>query len=268
MNTAPSIDPREVSRYDRLAHTWWDRQGPLWPIHALNTLRVRYLERQIAGHFGIGASSSERFAGLRILDIGCGGGVLSEALARLGADVTGIDVTRRNIHVARQHAAASGLQIYYLPGSAEHLAEAGERFDVVLNMEVVEHVADLDSFMTACSDLVRPGGMMFVATINRNPLAWLTAVFGAEYVLRWLPRGTHHWRKLRKPAEIEAQLARGQLKVTDRTGVLVNPLTRGMRQSRFTGINYMLSAVKSAGIVALPARQPANHTGMSQGASR
>jgi 2-polyprenyl-6-hydroxyphenyl methylase/3-demethylubiquinone-9 3-methyltransferase len=251
MKTASSIDPREVAYYERLAHTWWDRHGPLWPIHTLNTLRVRYLERQIAAHFGIGVRDRARFAGLRVLDIGCGGGVLSEALARLGAEVTGIDVAERNIRVARHHAATSDLDIDYRLGSAEELAAPGGRFDVVLNMEVVEHVADLDTFMAACSVQVRPGGMMFIATINRNPLSWLTAVLGAEYILRWLPRGTHHWRKLRRPQEIEALLARGRLQVTDRAGVLVNPFTKQMRLSRFTGINYMLAAVKAAEVCAI-----------------
>ena len=254
MKTASSIDPVEVGYYERLAHTWWDRQGPLWPIHTLNTLRVRYLKRQITGHFGIARRSGKPLSGLRILDIGCGGGILSEALARLGADVTGVDVAKRNINVARHHAAEAGLPVYYLLGSAEDLAEAGERFDVVLNMEVVEHVADLGAFMKACNALVRPGGMMFVATINRNPLAWLSAVFGAEYVLRWLPRGTHHWRKLRKPQELVSLMGRGGLHVADTTGVLVNPLTRGMRLSKFTGINYMLTAVKTAELESLTGR--------------
>jgi 2-polyprenyl-6-hydroxyphenyl methylase/3-demethylubiquinone-9 3-methyltransferase len=254
MKTVPSVDPREVAYYQRLAHTWWDRQGPLWPIHALNTLRVRYLEQKIAAHFKTGVRSRAPFDGLRVLDVGCGGGVLSEALARLGADVTGVDVAERNIRVARHHAAVSGLSIDYVPGSAEDLAARGERFDVVLNMEVVEHVADPGAFMSACNALVRPGGMMFIATINRNPLAWLTAVFGAEYILRWLPRGTHHWRKLRRPGELEALLSGGRLQVTDRSGVLVNPFTRQMRLSRFTGINYMLAAVKAAEICEIPHR--------------
>lgn len=252
MKTAPSIDPREVAYYERLARTWWDHHGPLWPIHTLNTLRVRYLERHIAAHFQIGVRDRARFTGLRVLDIGCGGGVLSEALARLGAEVTGVDVAERNIRVARHHAAASGLDIDYRLASVEELAARGECFDVVLNMEVVEHVADPGTFMAACSVMVRPGGMMFIATINRNPLSWLTVILGAEYLLRWLPCGTHHWRKLRRPQEIEALLARGRLQVIDRAGVLVNPFSKQMRLSRFTGINYMLVAVKTAEVCAIP----------------
>jgi len=199
----------------------------------------------INDHFVLGERSQVSFDRLRILDIGCGGGVLSEAMAQLGYDVIGVDVSERNIRVAQHHAAATQLNIDYRLGSVEHIAESGERFDVLLNMEVVEHVADLDIFMSACHRLVRPGGLMFVATINRNPLAWLSAVFGVEYVLRWLPRGTHHWRKLRRPEELEALLAGGGLRVIDRTGVLVNPLTREMRLSNFTGINYMMTAEKS-----------------------
>lgn len=242
---ARSIDPQEVAFYQRLAHTWWDTAGPFWPIHTLNTLRVRYLAKQITAHFRRPADQ-QGLNGLRVLDVGCGGGVLSESIARLGAEVVGIDVADRNLRVAGLHADRSGLEIQYRLATAEQLAAAGDRFDVVLNMEVVEHVADLEVFMAACSTLVKPGGMMFVATINRTPLAWLTAILGAEYVLRWLPRGTHHWRKLRKPEEVTTLLGRGGLRVIDSTGVLVNPLSRRMRFSRFTGINYMLSAVKRA----------------------
>ena len=247
MKTAPSIDPVEVAYYDRLAHTWWDQQGPFWPIHTLNTLRVRYLKRQITGHFGIAYRSAKPLSGLRILDIGCGGGILSEALARLGADVTGVDVVKRNINVARHHAAAAGLPVYYLLGSAEDLAEAGERFDVVLNMEVVEHVADLDAFMKACSALVRPGGMMFVATINRNPLAWLSAVFGAEYVLRWLPRGTHRYDRFIRPSELSAWLRDAGLQVRDITGLHYNPITRSVMLGGNVSVNYLVHAEKAAG---------------------
>ena len=244
MKTAPSIDPVEIGYYERLAHTWWDRQGPLWPIHTLNTLRVRYLKRQITGHFGIARRSGKPLSGLRILDIGCGGGILSEALARLGADVTGVDVAKRNINVARHHAAEAGLPVYYLLGSAEDLAEAGERFDVVLNMEVVEHVADLGAFMKACNALVRPGGMMFVATINRSPLSWLVAIFGAEYVLGWLPKGTHQYKRLVKPKELEALLSDGKLSVTDVRGVRVNPITRGFSLTESPLVNYMMTAAR------------------------
>ncbi|MGD8616080.1 MAG: bifunctional 2-polyprenyl-6-hydroxyphenol methylase/3-demethylubiquinol 3-O-methyltransferase UbiG [Gammaproteobacteria bacterium] len=246
MKPATSIDPQEVAFYERLAHTWWDTAGPFWPIHTLNALRVSYVAAQIAAHFRETRAGRHGLNGLRVVDIGCGGGVLSESVARLGAEVVGIDVADRNLRVARLHASRSGLEIEYRRATAEQLAAADDRFDVVLNMEVVEHVADLEAFMAACSTLVRPGGMMFIATINRTPLAWLTAIIGAEYVLRWLPRGTHHWRKLRKPDELTALLGRGGLRVTDSTGVLVNPLSRRMRFSRFTGVNYMLTAVKHA----------------------
>lgn len=245
IESAKSIDPQEGAFYERLAHAWWDTEGPFWPIHTLNALRVQYVAEQIAAHFRKPAGQ-DALNGLRVLDVGCGGGVLSESIARLGAEVVGIDVADRNLRVAGLHADRSGLEVQYGRATAEQLAAGGDRFDVVLNMEVVEHVADLEAFTAACSALVRPGGMMFIATINRTPLAWLTAVLGAEYVLRWLPRGTHHWRKLRKPEEVTALLGRGGLRVIDSTGVLVNPLSRRMRFSRFTGINYMLTAVKRA----------------------
>ncbi len=239
---ANSIDPDEVAYYDRLAGQWWDPHGSFWPIHRLNRLRVDYLRRRICAHFGRPEVERRPLEGLRVLDIGCGGGILAESIAALGARVHGIDVAAKSIEVAKRHNESSGLPIDYELVSVETLAGRGARYDVVLNMEVVEHVADLPSFLGACTRLVDPGGVLFIATINRNPLAWFAAIFGAEYVLGWLPKGTHQYRKLVKPAELETLLARDSMRISDRRGVRVNPLTRGFSLSRSLRVNYMIEA--------------------------
>lgn len=241
-----SVDPKEVAHYAALADTWWDQSGPFWPLHRLNELRVAYIEDKLCRHFYLDPGASRPLTGLRILDIGCGGGILSEAMASRGALVHGIDVVDRNINIARLHAEQSRLKIEYAVQTAEALAQQSQRYDVVLNMEVVEHVADLDGFLQACNRLVRPGGLQFIATINRNPLSWLVAIFGAEYVLRWLPRGTHQWRRLRKPHELEQRLEDDGLEIIARIGVRVNPLSRRMALTRFMGVNYMLVAERTA----------------------
>ncbi len=247
MIQSSSIDPKEVAHYERLAETWWDPIGPFWPLHRLNELRVGYLRDQFCRHLTRNSRLEKPFADLRVLDVGCGGGILSEAMAGLGAQVTGIDVVERNIHIAALHAKQSALAIDYRHTTAEALTEAGEQFDVVLNMEVVEHVADFDGFMAASISLVADHGLMSVATINRTPLAWLVAIFGAEYVLRWMPQGTHQYRKLRRPAEIEKRLNAAGLNVIARTGVRVNPFSRSLHLTRFMGINYMMIAAHREG---------------------
>ncbi len=239
-----SIDPGEVAYYTRLAHTWWDAGGPFWPLHRLNEVRVAWLRERIAARLGGGAAGAP-LAGVRVLDIGCGGGILSESMARLGAAVTGIDVVEKNIRVAALHAQEGGLAVDYRLQTAEALAAEGAQYDAVLNMEVVEHVADLPGFMAACCALVRPGGVMSVATLNRTPVSWLFAIVGAEYLLRWLPRGTHQWRRFVKPAETERLLAAGGLAVTDRSGVRVNPFTRSLHLTGYMGVNYMVLAEKA-----------------------
>lgn len=243
--SAASIDPREVAYYERMATLWWTEDGPFWPLHRLNALRVEYLREHICRHFDRDHSTARPLDGLRLLDIGCGGGILSEAMTRLGAQVTGVDVVEKNIHIAHLHAQQSGLHVDYRAGTAEALAESGEQFDMVLNMEVVEHVADLPGFMRACAALVRPGGLMSVATINRTPIALLVAIIGAEYVLRWLPKGTHQYRKLRKPGEVIAPLVDAGFTVLAQTGVRVNPIRHSLHLTSFVGVNYMLVAAKS-----------------------
>jgi len=239
-----SVDPSEVAHFRALAETWWQADGPFWPLHLLNTTRISYLIDKVKA---VGASDQQPFAGLRVLDVGCGGGLLAEAMVRLGAQVTAIDVVERNIDIAKLHANENSLLIDYRLSSVEQLlADGCEPFDLLLNMEVVEHVADLDSYMAACCAMVSPGGQQVVATINRNPWAWFTAVFMAERVLRLLPVGTHHWRKLRRPDEISAQLCAHGFDLTAQTGVAVNPFKRRMKLTPSLAINYMLVAQKQS----------------------
>ncbi|AHF04967.1 3-demethylubiquinone-9 3-methyltransferase [Marichromatium purpuratum 984] len=237
--TAPSVDPEEVAYYERLAHRWWDAEGPFWPLHRLNAFRVGYLRERLAAVFGRDARDTRPFAGLRVLDIGCGGGILSESMVALGAEVTGIDITEKTLRVARMHAEAGGLAVDYRLASAAEMREAGATFDVVLNMEVLEHVEHLPDFLADSAELVRPGGVMLVSTINRTPIAWLMAIIGAEYVLRWLPRGTHRYRKLVRPDEVRGGLGEG-FDLLHRTGVRVNPFNRAFSFTGWMGVNYMM----------------------------
>ena len=239
-----TINPREVAHYEGLAEFWWDRSGPFWPLHTLNELRVEWIRQHTCRRLGRDALQARPLKGLRALDIGCGGGILSESIARLGADVTGVDVVEKNLHIAALHSTKSGLDIDYRHAPVSSLADAGERFDLVLNMEVVEHVADLEAFMASCNRVTAPGGAMFIATINRTWLAWLFAIVGAEYVLRWLPRGTHRWSEFRRPGELEELLGRDALTVQARAGVAINPLSRRFRLTRNTRVNYMLMAAR------------------------
>lgn len=237
-----SVDPAEVAFYTRLAEQWWDEDGPFWPLHVLNRLRSAWIVRAL----GRSADAEAPLTGLRMLDIGCGGGLLAESMARLGATVTGIDVTERNVQIARAHAAQSGVAVGYRHCSVEALAqEAGQgddRFDVVLNMEVVEHVADLPGFMDAAGSLVGANGHMFVATLNRTVAGFVIGIVGAEYVTRLLPRGTHRWDRFVKPVELARHLERSGLAVVARTGVRVNPLSRAMALTSWCGVNYMVHA--------------------------
>lgn len=243
--TSTTVDPAEVASFNRLAETWWDASGPMWPLHRLNALRTDYLARRLREYWP--QSPPDRpLLGVETLDIGCGAGLLSESVARLGAQVHGVDVAERNIAIAQRHARDQGLPIVYQTTTAEALQAAGSSYDLVLNMEVVEHVADLPMFLSACCQLTRPGGVMVIATINRTLASWLAAIVGAEYILRWLPRGTHQWRRFPRPAELEQILARHRFAVEDRIGVGVNPITRGFRLQRYLGVNYMLIARRAA----------------------
>jgi 2-polyprenyl-6-hydroxyphenyl methylase/3-demethylubiquinone-9 3-methyltransferase len=240
---SPSIDVEEVQRFSALADTWWDPKGSMAPLHRLNPARLGFLRQTLAAHFDRDAKSLRPFDGLRILDIGCGGGLISEPLARLGAVVTGIDAAEANIAVARAHARVADLEINYRQASAEELSAAGERFDAVLALEVVEHVADLDAFLAAAAALVRPGGAFIASTLNRTPKSLIFGIVGAEYVLGWLPRGTHRWDRFVKPSEFAAALRRHGLQARDIRGLLYDLLAREWRLGRDLGVNYLIFAV-------------------------
>ena len=242
-----TIDAGEVERFSAMAAEWWNPNGKFRPLHKFNPVRLAYIRDQIAARFGRDPRAAKPFEGLRILDIGCGGGLLCEPMARLGAQVVGADASETNIEVARLHAHEAGVKIDYRATTAEALAEAGEIFDVVLNMEVVEHVADVDLFIGKCAQMVRPGGVMFVATINRTARAYALAIVGAEQVLRWLPKGTHQYEKLVTPEEITSITGRSGMKVVDKTGVTFNPLKNEWAKSRDMAVNYMLLLEKAAG---------------------
>jgi 2-polyprenyl-6-hydroxyphenyl methylase / 3-demethylubiquinone-9 3-methyltransferase len=237
---AASVDPEEVARYQRLAATWWDESGPFWPLHVLNRVRTGWIVAQIARELGRDPDAAKPLDGLRMLDVGCGGGILSESMARHGAEVLGIDVTPRNIIVAGKHAEGRGLAVSYRHVALEDLAEDG--FDVVLNMEVIEHVVDPQAFLRECLAKVRPGGFLVLATLNRTVPSYVAGIIGAEYIFRLLPRGTHQWRRFVRPGELTVPLEAAGCRIVARSGVAVNPLTRRMRLTRYEGINYMLMA--------------------------
>jgi 2-polyprenyl-6-hydroxyphenyl methylase/3-demethylubiquinone-9 3-methyltransferase len=239
-----TVDAGEVNRFSRLAGEWWDPHGKVSILHKFNPVRLAYIRDAACRRFGRDASRPRCLDGLRILDIGCGGGLLCEPLARLGAAVVGADPSAANIEAARLHAAANRLVVDYRTTAAEALADVGERFDVVLAMEVVEHVADVALFVRRCGEMVEPGGLMIAATINRTLKSFALAIIGAEYVLRWLPRGTHRWDRFVTPNELETGLARAGLRVSDTTGVIYHPLTDRWQPSADVDVNYMITAEK------------------------
>ena len=240
-----TIDPAEVAKFEAMAAEWWDPKGKFKPLHMLNPCRLDYITSQIAAEFDRDLSANAPFKGLRILDIGCGGGLLSEPMARLGATVVGADAAARNIPVAQIHAEQSGLTIDYRHTTAEDLAAAGEQFDAVLNMEVVEHVADPLTYLTACQQLLKPGGLHVCSTINRNPKSFAMAIVGAEYVMRWLPKGTHEWSKFITPDELFGLLEQAGLNPVDRKGFVFNPITWSWSLSdRDLSVNYVTASVK------------------------
>ena len=242
--SAATVDESEVARFSRLSRQWWDPNGPMAPLHKFNPIRLGYVRDRAAAHFGRDPNRLDSLAGLRMLDIGCGAGVLSEPLARLGAAVVGADPSDSNIAAAKHHAAESGLAIDYRATTAEALEAAGESFDVVLAMEVVEHVVDLGLFVDIAAGMVKPGGLMFVATLNRTIKSFALAIVGAEYILRWVPRGTHQWDKFVTPNELEIAITQSGLAVTDQAGVIYNLLADRWQLSTDLDVNYMVTAAK------------------------
>ncbi len=243
--TTSTIDQGEIEKFQAMAAEWWDPNGKFKPLHMLNPCRLDYITSQIAAEYDRDLTATLPFEGLRILDIGCGGGLLSEPMARLGADVVGADAAERNIPVAKVHAEEQGLDIDYRNTTAEDLAEAGETFDVILNMEVVEHVADPLAYLTACHALLKPGGLMTCSTINRNPKSYLMAIVGAEHVMRWLPKGTHEWSKFITPDELYDLLRKAGLDPVDRKGFVFNPVNWTWRLSdRDLSVNYVTTSLR------------------------
>ncbi len=241
-----SIDAEEVARFEAMAESWWDTAGPFKPLHRFNPARLSFVRDRAVAHWARDPATLRPLDGLAVVDIGCGGGLISEPLARMGAAVTGIDPSPKNIGTARVHAAQSGLDIDYRAMTAEDLAASGARFDLVMNLEVVEHVADVDGFLAASGTLLKPGGLMICATLNRTLKSLAMAKIGAEYVLRWLPRGTHDWKKFLTPAELSRSIRRAGLSVTALQGVSYKPLKDEWVLTGDTGVNYMVVAVKPA----------------------
>ena len=245
MQTAQTtIDDEEVARFSAMADEWWDPAGKFKPLHKFNPIRLGYIRDRLCAHFGRDPRSLTPLDGLTLLDVGCGGGLISEPLARMGAIVTGIDASEKNIGTARAHAARGDLEIDYRCTTAEDLLAAGETFDIVLSLEVVEHVADVDLFLDSCTALVRDGGAMVLATLNRTPKAFVFGIVGAEYVMRWLPRGTHDWKKFVRPSELCRNLRRNGVDVSDISGLSFNPLTDEWRVSGDVSVNYILFGTK------------------------
>lgn len=241
---ASTVDDAEIARFAAIAATWWDNDGPMRPLHKLNPLRLRWLKGEICARFGRDAAEPGALAGLNILDVGCGAGILTEPLARMGAAVTGIDPSPELAVAAGLHAKEAGLAIDYRSTTAEALAATGATFDVVTALEVVEHVTDAPAFVAACAALVKPGGMMIASTINRTPKAFLLAIVGAEYVLRWLPRGTHTYDKLVTPEELRAAFTAAGLKPAAETGIMYVPFVDEFRLTRDLDVNYMMTATR------------------------
>lgn len=243
---AKSVNPDEIAHFSSMAATWWDPKGPFKPLHQLNPTRIEFIRDQICEHFGRDSLSEIPLKGLRILDIGCGGGLLCEPMARLGATMVGADAAEKNIKTAKLHAEQMNLNIDYRHITAEELAEQGEKFDVILNMEVIEHVADIKSFLEACHQLLKDNGCMTLSTLNRTVKSWAMAIVGAEYILRWLPKGTHDWHKFLKPSELCDHASKCGFSITTINGMVFNPLNATwMLDPHDYSVNYVALAVKS-----------------------
>ncbi len=244
--SSSTVDDAEVARFSAIAAEWWNPTGKFKPLHRFNPVRIAYVRDALCRRFGRDPESERPLEGVRIVDIGCGGGLITEPMAKLGATMVGIDASERNIKTASLHARENRLVIDYRNTTAEALVAAGERFDAVLALEVIEHVADVPLFVRCCADLVRPGGQLFLATLNRTPKSYLMAIVGAEYVLRWLPRGTHDWKRFQKPSDLAAALRDRAMEVCDLSGVVYNPFSDSFRlDPKDIAVNYLLTAEKA-----------------------
>ena len=235
-----TINKEEIQKFSKLADQWWDINGKFKPLHMFNPIRIQYILETISKYFNLKTKSLN---GLKILDIGCGGGLISEPMARLGASVTGIDASEKNIKVAKFHASQNNLNINYLNKSPEQLKDL-KNFDVILNLEVVEHVENLNLYLSSCNTLIKKNGLMFTATINRTLISYLKAIIGAEYVLRWLPIGTHDWNKFIKPEELEKLLTKANFSTIDLKGLEFNPLSRKWKKTENLSVNYIISSTR------------------------
>ena len=239
-----TINKAEIQKFSNLADEWWDEKGKFKPLHLFNPIRIEYITQKIKQHFNLENSKSNFLEGLKILDIGCGGGLISEPMARLGGSVTGIDASSKNVKVAELHSKKNNLRIKYLNKSPEQL-KYENKFDIILNLEVIEHVEDVDLYLNSCANLVKKNGLMFTATLNRSLTSYFKAIIGAEYILRWLPIGTHDWNKFLKPEELEKKLLSKNFKTVDVKGLNFNPLTNRWRQSDNLSVNYIICSSKN-----------------------
>ena len=241
-----TIDAGEVQQFDSLANQWWDETGPLKQLHQLNPVRLGYLKRQISAHFGRDEDKFAPFKGLRLLDVGCGGGLVTEPLSRLGGDVTGIDAGAENIKIAKEHARQHSLSIHYEATSVEKLAATGKKFDIVTALEIIEHVADPALFISACCRLVKKNGLLIFSTLNRTPKSFMLGIVAAEYILRWVPAGTHDWKKFVRPSELARPIEQAGGEVVDISGLVYNPLSRTFSiNATDIDVNYFLAAKKT-----------------------
>ncbi len=242
MPASATLDPLEIDKFSRIAAQWWDETGPFAPLHRLNPLRLSYIREQIVAHYRREENNLRPFAGLTLLDAGCGGGLVCEPMARLGAAVTGLDADGEAIEIAKTHAADSGLCIEYITGTTDMLAGEDQKFDIVLALEIVEHVADVAAFVASLRAVLKPGGLLILSTLNRTPQSFLAAIVGAEYVLRWLPRGTHDWRRFLRPSELARAVRRAGMAVRDVTGMTYDPLSGRFSLGENVAVNYFMCA--------------------------
>ncbi len=239
-----TINKEEIQKFSNLADEWWDVNGKFKPLHMFNPVRIEYILEEISKHFKIKREKKLFLENLNILDIGCGGGLISEPMARLGANVTGIDASAKNIKVASLHSKKSNLKIKYINASPEKMGEK-EKFDIILNLEIVEHVDNIDLYIQSCKNLLKKNGLMFTATINRTLMSYMKAIIGAEYILRWLPIGTHDWNKFVKPEELQKKLDEKNFSISDIKGLEFNPILQKWKKSNNLSVNYIISSVKN-----------------------